>query len=99
MNWDESKHPRRPKGTPRGGEFAPLDLWVDGIAGREVPPESVPLGNKAFQYAVGKTVEDGAEAVFRRAAGERGSYGGWRWESDVSKLKGVSFAPKYKPKR
>lgn len=86
--FDESKHPRHAAGAPdsKGGEFAPLELYKDGIAGHEVPPKQVPLGNAAFQYAVGKTVDDQAEAVYRRRADERGTYGGWRWEADVAKL-------------
>jgi len=27
--WDESKHPRKPKGSPQGGEFAPADAMLD----------------------------------------------------------------------
>jgi hypothetical protein len=86
--FDESKHPRKPAGTAEGGEFAPLDLYKDGIAGHEVKYDKVPLGNTAFQYAVGKTVDDQSEAVYRRRADERGTYGGWRWEADIAKLAG-----------
>ena len=52
-----------------------------------MPFEEVPGGNDAFQYAVGKVEADGATAVFRRRASERGTYGGWRVETDVNKLR------------
>jgi hypothetical protein len=104
MTWDESKHPRKPAGTPRGGEFAPLSLWTDGLLGKEVPHTSVPNGSDAFQYAVGRVTEDGQESVFRRRADERGTYGGWRWETDTPKLKSgaglkLAIPPKFKPKK
>jgi len=104
MTFDPSKHPRRPAGTPQGGEFAPLGLWKDGISGKEVSHTSVPNGSDAFQYAVGHTVENGPDSVFRRRADERGTYGGWRWETDTSKLKSGSalklmVPPKFKPKK
>ena len=62
---------------------APLDLSKDGIAGREVPWSSVPTGNDAFQYAIGTTEDGGSDAVYRRRADERGTYGGWRWEAEA----------------
>jgi len=92
MGWDSSKHPRVPAGTEKGGEFAPLDLWVDGIVGKEVAHTLIPNGSSAFQYALGRVTEDGAEAVFRRGAGERGTYGGWRWETDVAKMSSAQTA-------
>jgi hypothetical protein len=80
----------------------PLELMKDGIEGREVLPEQIPNGNPAFQYAVGKVEEDGGIAVFRRRANERGTYGGWRVETDVNKLRPLpqradeQVAPKFK---
>jgi len=58
-----------------------LTLREDGIEGREISWKSVPvLGNEAFQYALGVVEPGGEEALFRRRANERGTYGGWRWE-------------------
>ena len=53
----------------------------------------MPGGNDAFQYARGRTEEDGALGVFRRKASERGTYGGWRWETDANKVGGAAPAP------
>ena len=63
-----------------------LIIEDDGIEGREVAFAEVPNGNSAFQYAVGKVEADGGVAVFRRPASDRGTYGGWRVETDVNKL-------------
>lgn len=65
-----------------------LDLMKDGIEGREIPFTEVPNGSEAFQYALGRTEEGGKEAIYRRRANERGTYGGWRWEADKP-LKGA----------
>ena len=67
-------------------EAAPLKLFVDGVEGTEVPWQSVPNGSDAWQYAIGKIEEDGKTAVWRRKASERGTYGGWRYELEPSKL-------------
>lgn len=63
-----------------------MKLFVDGIEGQTVSPDQVPNGNPAFEYAVGSTTEGGLPAIYRRNASEKGTYGGWRWENDVSKL-------------
>ena len=62
-----------------------LNLRKDGIDGYEIPWDSVANGNEKFQYAIGRTAEDGETAVFRRRADERGTYGGWRWEASKQK--------------
>jgi len=64
-----------------------LDLMRDGIQGREIPYTRVPNGNDAFQYAVGTTEIGRPDTVYRRRASERGTYGGWRWETDISHLR------------
>lgn len=58
----------------------------DGITGYEVDPSQVPNGNAAFQYAVGRVEPNGPEAIFRRSAQERGTYGGWRYENNLFNL-------------
>lgn len=67
---------------PSAEKPAALDLMKDGIEGREIPFTEVPNGSEAFQYALGRTEEGGKEAIYRRRANERGTYGGWRWEAD-----------------
>jgi GNAT superfamily N-acetyltransferase len=57
-----------------------------GLLGLRLNASRVPNGNDAFQYAVGRVEQDGAEGVFRRRADERGTYGGWRVETSVDKL-------------
>ena len=79
--WSAPAAAQAPK--PAAGK---LDLMVDGIIGEEIPHTSVPGGNDAFQYARGRTEEDGPIGVFRRKASERGTYGGWRWEADPNKV-------------
>lgn len=54
-----------------------LKLWLDGIDGKEV------ARTESWQYAYGKTCEDGNVAVYRRRVTEVGTYGGWRWECDT----------------
>lgn len=71
--------------VPKAGN--PLSLQKDGIEGYEISWEQVPNGNDAFQYAVGRTSITENESVFRRRANESGTYGGWRWEIDVNKIK------------
>lgn len=77
---------------PAGGGFATpaqgaaFEMQRDGIQGREIPHTRVPNGNAAFQYAVGRTTEQGIDTVFRRRADEAGTYGGWRWENEISQL-------------
>ena len=63
-----------------------LDLMRDGIQGREIPYTRVPNGSDAFQYAVGTTEIGLPDTVYRRRASERGTYGGWRWETSVGNL-------------
>lgn len=63
-----------------------LDLYKDGIEGKEVNYDRIPGGSFAFQYAVGRVEPGGEIAVFRRRADERGTYGGWRWETDQNKI-------------
>ena len=58
----------------------------DGIDGFEISPNSVPLGNDAFQYALGSVEPGSPDQVYRRRANERGTYGGWRWETTPGKL-------------
>ena len=71
---------------PAALEPAAFTIRNDGIEGQEVSPSQVPNGSEAFQYAIGKVEEGGPTAVFRRRADERGTYGGWRVETDVNKL-------------
>lgn len=59
----------------------------DGIDGIEISPDSVPLGNDAFQYVLGSVEPGGPDEVYRRRANERGTYGGWRWETTPEKLR------------
>lgn len=76
-----------------------LDLMRDGIQGTEIPASRVPNGSANFQYAIGKVdlsdtnmagvpFERSARtsAVYRRRIDEKGTYGGWRWETDADKL-------------
>ena len=83
--WSAPAAAPAPKAAPAPAATGKLDLMVDGIIGEEIPHTSVPGGNDAFQYARGRTEEGGAVAVFRRKASERGTYGGWRWETDANK--------------
>lgn len=69
-----------------------FDMHRDGIQGREVSHTRVPNGDPAFQYAVGRTTEQGIDTVFRRRADEAGTYGGWRWENEISQLRPESQA-------
>ena len=69
-----------------------FDMQRDGIKGHEVSHTRVPNGNPAFQYAVGRTTEQGIDTVFRRRADEVGTYGGWRWENEISQLRPESQA-------
>jgi hypothetical protein len=62
-----------------------FNMARDGITGRELPWSEVQGGSDAFQYALGRVEEDGAEAIYRRRASDRGTYGGWRWERDAPK--------------
>lgn len=64
----------------------PLKLFVDGIEGQSVPFNQIPGGNAAFEYAVGIVEPGGTPGVYRRSVSEKGTYGGWRWESDPSKV-------------
>jgi hypothetical protein len=64
-----------------------MKLFVDGIEGTTVSSDQVPNGNPAFEYAVGSTTEGGVPAIYRRSVSEKGTYGGWRWENDINKLK------------
>jgi hypothetical protein len=68
--------------------FPLLTLHKDGIEGIEIPASSVPFGDAtAWQYALGYIEEDDPEpSVFRRGAWQRGTYGGWRWETYPNKL-------------
>jgi hypothetical protein len=54
-----------------------LSLWIDGIEGEEV------ARTDSWQYARGRTCEDGPAAIYRRRASDVGTYGGWRWECDT----------------
>lgn len=65
---------------------AKLDLYKDGLEGKEISYDHIPGGSFAFQYAVGRVEPGGEIAVFRRRADERGTYGGWRWETDQNKI-------------
>lgn len=58
----------------------------DGIDGIEISPDSVPLGNDAFQYALGSIEPGDPKEVYRRRANERGTFGGWRWETSPDRL-------------
>lgn len=64
-----------------------FDMQRDGIKGHEISHTRVPNGDPAFQYAVGRTTEQGIDTVFRRRADEAGTYGGWRWENEISRLR------------
>lgn len=33
MNWDPAKHPRKPKGSPEGGQFAALEAVIGAAQG------------------------------------------------------------------
>lgn len=78
---------------PSAEKPAALDLMKDGIEGREIPFTEVPNGSEAFQYALGRTEEGGKEAIYRRRANERGTYGGWRWEADKPVAKAETQKP------
>jgi GNAT superfamily N-acetyltransferase len=80
------KKEKRIKTEAAPTEKGKFTLSQDGIVGSEIEPSRVPNGNDAFQYAVGRVEQDGAEGVFRRRADERGTYGGWRVETSVDKL-------------
>jgi hypothetical protein len=80
------KKEKRIKTEAEPTEKGKFTLSQDGIVGSEIEPSRVPNGNDAFQYAVGRVEQDGAEGVFRRRADERGTYGGWRVETSVDKL-------------
>ena len=67
-------------------EAKKLNIFIDGIEGKEVPFSKVPGGNRAFQYVIGRTMKGGEVSVFRRSIAQRGTYGGWRWEVDMGKL-------------
>lgn len=54
-----------------------LSLWVDGIEGEQVALTA------SWQYARGRTCEEGTTAIYRRRANEAGTFGGWRWEADT----------------
>jgi len=58
----------------------------DGIDGVEISSDSVPLGNDAWQYVLGSLEPGDPKQVYRRRANERGTYGGWRWETTPEKL-------------
>lgn len=62
-------------------------LMKDGIEGEAIDYRRVQNGNEYFEYAIGRVEEGAPLEVFRRSISNRGSYGGWRWETDVSKLK------------
>lgn len=64
-----------------------FDLFRDGIEGEEVEFSRVPNGNPGFQYVLGKVMPWCGIAIYRRRADERGSYGGWRWESYAANLR------------
>jgi hypothetical protein len=76
-----------PAATPQRATLQPgeMDRLTDGIEGVEVPHTRVPNGSSAFQYVLGSP-DGGTTAVYRRRADERGTYGGWRWESDANRL-------------
>lgn len=78
---------------PSAEKPAALDLMKDGIEGREIPFTEVPNGREEFQYALGRTEEGGKEAIYRRRANERGTYGGWRWEADKPVAKAEAQKP------
>lgn len=63
------------------------DLMKDGIEGEAVDYRRVQNGSEYFEYAIGRVEKGAPLEVFRRSISNRGSYGGWRWETDVSKLK------------
>jgi hypothetical protein len=84
----------RPADKPKPAiQKSTLVLYKDGVDGEEVAFDRVPNGNESFQYALGRTESDGQIAVFRRPAGQRGSYGGWRWEADANKLNAAANTP------
>jgi hypothetical protein len=68
----------------------PFSLQKDGIEGHELSYKMIPgadtFDDERFQYALGYTKPSGEVGVYSRAASRRGTFGGWRWEMEPSKL-------------
>lgn len=75
-----------PPAAPAEGQ-GKYDLMKDGIEGEAIDYRRVQNGNEYFEYAIGRVEKGAPLEVFRRSISNRGSYGGWRWETDVSKLR------------
>lgn len=90
----KARGPRQPKpstaeqapGAVEAKPEKPLQLFIDGVEGKSVPFSDVPGGNPAFEYAIGTVEKGGVTGVFRRPVEQSGTYGGWRWETEPSKL-------------
>ena len=87
------REPVAPAPAPVAARENTFSHMTDGITGVEVPWYRVPLGNDAFQYALGVVQSGDIDAIYRRSASQRGTYGGWRWETNASKLIPESTTP------
>lgn len=107
VSWDvfkkseftQAEPPSQPASLAAKPSGPEMKLYVDGIEGKEIPYSDVPLGNEAFQYAIGRTAEDGSAAVFRRPGNQRGTYGGWRWEADATSVQRRAIGTRMATKR